>query len=81
MREDNQTKYVGGFKMAGVDPTTDIRMITGVFNTFGWELLKQTITKEDMTLVIWKKLIPAPKDSKPKAPPKSVSATEGSNSD
>jgi len=46
--------------MQRVDPTTEISTISGVLSNFGWKVVKQTITEQDVTLVITKVLLPLP---------------------
>jgi len=48
--------------MPRVDPTIRIQQISGVLSNFGWKVVKQTITEQDVTLVITKVLLPPPDD-------------------
>ena len=53
--------------MPGIDPSIKIRTISDVVANFDWEVIKQTITKEDITLVIRKEISPAGEITPPPA--------------
>ena len=49
--------------MSDINPSIEIETISGIVANFDWELIKQTITKEDITLVIRKEISSAGKIS------------------
>jgi len=49
--------------MPKVDPALQVQQIEGVLSNFGWKVVKQTITEQDVTLVITKVLLPLPEGS------------------
>ena len=53
--------------MSDINPSIEIETISGIVANFDWELIKQTITKEDITLVIRKEISPAGEITPPPA--------------
>jgi len=49
--------------MPRVDPTIEIQKIRGVLSNFSWNLVKQVITEQEVTLTITKDIPSLPEDS------------------